>query len=89
MELNVIKQDVINELRNQRYYNEAEISRLVATDTVSHKTRVNAVAKLVQDNVKLIESVKLMELYFPSVPQQAPQQPAAPAAAPSQDQQQQ
>lgn len=79
MELNIIKQDVINELRNQRYYNEQEITRLVTTDTVTHKDRVFAIAQLVQTNVQLIESVKLMELYFPAQQKVAPiaQQPAS------------
>jgi hypothetical protein len=87
MELNVIKQDVINELRNQRYYNETEITRLVTTEAIPHKERVTQIAFLVQHNVQLIESVKLMELYFPAAPQQ-PVVPIAATPAAPQDQQQ-
>lgn len=72
MELSIIKQDVINELRNQRYYNEQEITRLVTTDAVPHKDRVFQIAELVQSNVQLIESVNLMEKYFPAQQRVAP-----------------
>ncbi len=66
MEISVIKQDIINELRNQRYYNEQEILRLVGQDSVRHQDRVQMVSELLKSNVLLIESIKLIEAYYPS-----------------------
>ncbi len=66
METSIIKQDVINELRNQRYYNEQEILRLVGQDSMSHQERVRSIAEYLKQNVSLIESIKLMEAYYPA-----------------------
>lgn len=65
MELGIIKNDVINELRGTRYYNEQEITRLVKTDTVSYKERIEQIVSLTRENANLIEAIKLVELYFP------------------------
>jgi len=76
MELTVIKNDVVNELRSKRYFNEQEVARLVQSDQImSHKERVEKIASLVRQNVNLIEADKLVEAYFPTK-QVAPQQPA-------------
>lgn len=72
MELGVIKNDVINELRSNRYYNEQEITRLVQTDTVSYKEKIDKIVSLTRENANIIESIKLVELYFPA--QQSSQQ---------------
>lgn len=74
MELGIIKNDVIGELRSTRYFNETEITRLVQTDTIPHKDRVLMIAELTRQNVIAIEAVKLIELYFPAAPAPAKQQ---------------
>jgi hypothetical protein len=73
MDLTVIKNDVVNELRSKRYFNEQEVARLVQTDLIPHKERVEKIASLVRQNVNLIEADKLVELYFPQ--KQAVQEP--------------
>lgn len=66
MDLKIIKIDAVNELRNERYFNEAEIRRIVENDTIySHKERIEKLTELVKKNVVLIEAVKLMDIYFP------------------------
>lgn len=70
MELGIIKNDVIGELRSTRYFNETEITRLVQTDSIPHKDRVLMIAELARQNVIAIEAVKLIELYFPAAPVQ-------------------
>jgi len=75
MDLKIIKIDAVNELRNERYFNEAEIRRIVENDTIySHKERIEKLTELVKKNVVLIESVKLMDIYFPEA---APKQELA------------
>lgn len=83
MELVVVKNDVVAELRTQRYFNEQEITRLVGSELISHKDRVARVAKLTRENANIIEALKLLELYFPSQPVQQPVPAPAPAPAPT------
>lgn len=68
MELGVIKNDVLTELQAQKYYNEQEITRMVSTDTIPHKERVLHMAELVRVNANIIESIKLLDAYFPAQP---------------------
>lgn len=76
MELSIIKNDVIAELRTRRYYNEQEITRLVKSDSLSHENRVKRIVDLTKENVAAIEAIKLIELYFPTVKQQEIPTPA-------------
>jgi len=87
MELGIIKNDVVNELRSQRYFNEQEITRLVQTDSLPHKSRIVSIGKLTRENAGINEALKLLEVYFPAAqpplvapasppPTQPPTQPA-------------
>jgi hypothetical protein len=78
MELGVIKNDVVNELRSELYYNELEIGRVAQSATISHKERVDVIIRLTRDNANIVESLKLLEAYFPTK-QAAPAQPEQPA----------
>lgn len=67
MDLGIIKSDVINELRTERYYNEQEITRLVQPNSdINHKMRVISIAKLTKANVTIMEAIKLVDIYFPA-----------------------
>jgi hypothetical protein len=83
MELVIVKNDVVAELRTQRYFNEQEITRLVGTELIPHRDRVLQVAELTRQNANIIEALKLLEQYFPSVPVQQPAPTPAPAPAPA------
>jgi hypothetical protein len=74
-----IKADVINELKNDIYYNQVEINKLLTTEVAkTHKQVVRNVADLLQENVVAMNAIQLLEEYLPT-PQQAPES-KAPAA---------
>lgn len=75
MDLGITKNDVVNELRSERYFNEQEISRLVLSTEINHKDRVTQIAHLTKQNVLIIESLKLIEIYFPAAKPAAPVSP--------------
>lgn len=73
MELKIIKSDVVSDLRNQRYFNELEITRLVGNDSLtSHQDRVAQIAALTKENANIIEALKLLDMYFPEQQQPTP-----------------
>lgn len=83
MDLGIIKNDVVTELRSQRYFNEQEITRLVQANS-NHKTRILAIARLTRDNANIIDALQLLEVYFPAA---QPQPASSPAAQSLSDQQ--
>lgn len=78
MELGIIKNDVVTELRTNRYFNEQEITRLVQSSDVDHKSRVLQIAGLTRENANINVALQLLEVYFPA----AQPTPVAPAAQP-------
>jgi len=75
-----VKQDVTNEFRNQLYYNQLELQRLLnKSEGLTHKQVVDSVAYILKENVVLNASIDLLEQYLPTP---APQQPAQQKAAP-------
>jgi hypothetical protein len=68
-----IKTDVINELRNQIYYNQLEINRILTNSAeASHRNNVESIIDLLKVNVLNGSAVDLLEAYLPTK-----QQPAA------------
>lgn len=76
-----VKADVINELRNQIYYGQTEVQRLLNNPAgLSHKQVVDAVVAQLKENLLSGEAINLIESYVPN-PQPAPAQvQAAPVA---------
>lgn len=75
VELSITKNDVLEELRRRRYFNEQSITHLALSETIDHKERVRQMTELVLKNTQLIEGIKLLELYFPQTQQPAPATP--------------
>ena len=79
-----IKADVVNELRNQIYYGQLEVQRLLSNPaSLTHKQVVDRIVGQLKDNILAGEAINLMESYIPT-PQQAPA-PAQVQAAPVSD----
>lgn len=75
MELGVIKNDVAQALRTNLYYNELEIGRLAQKTDIEHKQRVENITYFVRENAQIIETLKLLDVYFRqpvAVAEQAP-----------------
>lgn len=65
--LQKIKIDVINECRNQLYFNQIEVQRLVENPSgLSYEKVVKKLLKLLKKNVILSSSIDLMEQYIPT-----------------------
>lgn len=68
-----VKADVINELRNQLYYNQLEVQRLLENPVgQSHKVIINTLTDLLSKNVIAASSIDLLEQYLPAPPQEKP-----------------
>lgn len=64
------KADVINELRNQIYYGQLEIERLLYNpSTLSHEKVVKKIISKLKENLLSSEAINLIESYIPN-PQQ-------------------
>ena len=74
MEISIIKNDVIQKLRADRYFNEMEISRVVQSD-INHKERIKIIAELTRENANINEALRLTEMYFPAASQPTAPQP--------------
>lgn len=65
------KTDIINELRNQIYYNQLEINRILSNPAMaSHKNNVESIIDLLKVNVLNGSAVDLLEAYLPAQKQQ-------------------
>ena len=68
-----VKADVINELRNQIYYGQIEVQRLLTNAVgLSHKQVVDKIIIQLKDNLLAGEAINLIETYIPTSVQSAP-----------------
>jgi hypothetical protein len=74
-----LKIDLLNELRNQKYYEEIELLRLAQDPSMNYKEKIVAIKGQLEKIALLNNELALAEAYFPE-PQA--QQPVAPAQAP-------
>lgn len=75
MTVKTIKNDIQQILYNQNYFNELEISRMIENDSISYESRINTIVSLLKKNVVNLESLKLLEAYFPVVQPEQNKQP--------------
>lgn len=62
-----VKMDVINELRNQIYYGQLEVQRLInAPVGLSHKELIDRITFQLKENVLSNEAINLIESYIPT-----------------------
>jgi len=70
-----LKVDLLNELRNQKYYAEIELIRLASEPAMNYKNKIGLIDDVLTDLAMLNQKIGLAEMYF--------QEPvAAPAPAP-------
>lgn len=77
----VLRTDVLNELRNKKYYIQNELERVavkISDSDISHEERVNKVIELTAQLSIIDNSIKLVEAIFT-----APQPKPAPTPAPA------
>lgn len=80
-----LKIDVTSECRNQLYYNQLEIQRLIENPGgFPYKDVVDSILTLLERNVILSSSIDLMEQYIPTKQESAPTEPVVMSADPSQ-----
>lgn len=79
-----VKADVINELRNQIYYGQIEVQRLLNNPVgVTHKEVVEKITAQLKENLLAGEAINLIESYIPTSQSQPTQ--VAPASAVSEE----
>ena len=69
-----LKNDVLNELRNEKYYTQDELKRVSEDQNISHKKKVESVIKVIGDIAMINSKITLVETIF--VVDQPQQQPA-------------
>ena len=79
-----LKQDLINNLGNEKYYNEIEIVRLLQEPNMNYKEKIEALTLLLKEVATLEMGMQLIGKYLPEIPQTTmtqnqPNQPAQPA----------
>lgn len=77
-----LKLDLLNKLKNDKYYEELELVRLAGDPNMHYKLKVDEMACSLKEIALLNAEMGLVEQYF----QDAPQQPQANAPAPQQPQ---
>lgn len=80
-----VKADTVNELRNEIYYNQTEVQRILnKPDGLTHKEVVVKLTLLLKDNVLSANALELLERYLPTPPQKQEATPSVdqPTAAP-------
>ena len=85
-----LKQDLLNDLGNEKYYAELELARLAADPNMVYKDKIDAMADLLKGLAEVDLATQLVGKYFQEPEQQeGPVQPQAeqPAPAPEQPQQ--
>lgn len=65
-----LKQDVLNNLGNEKYYSELELARLANDPNISHKVKVESMAMTLKELGKIDVATQLVEKYFQEQPQQ-------------------
>lgn len=77
-----LKQDLLNNLGNDKYYTELELGRLAAEPNITYKVKVDEMTELLKHIAELDLATQLIGKYFPDqqqpsadAPQPAPEQP--------------
>lgn len=76
-----LKQDLLNNLGNDKYYTELELGRLAAEPNMTYKVKVDEMTVLLKKIAELDLATQLVGKYFPEQ-----QQPVADQSAPEQPQ---
>ena len=70
-----LKLDLLNKIRNDKYYDELELIRLAQEPNMNYKEKINEMdIRLTNIAIQNIKIGHLIEQYFPEQPQQPPQQ---------------
>ncbi len=82
-----LKQDLVNDLGNEKYYSELELARLAADPNMNYKCKVDTMAALLKNLASVDLATQLIGKYFPE--EQQAQAPAPQVEAPVAEQPQQ
>lgn len=63
-----LKQDLKNKLLNEKYYEEVELQRLYADQTMNHKDKVDRMAYILANISLLNAQLGLLEIVLPDTP---------------------
>jgi hypothetical protein len=74
-----LKLDLLNKLRNDKYFGEMELIRLAQEPNMNYGDKISSMSYRLQELAILNAQLGLVEFYFPEQPQVV-EQPAAPAA---------
>lgn len=77
-----LKLDLLNKLRNDKYYGEIELVRLAQDPTMNYENKIYSMKQQLQDIANLNAEMGLIEQYFQE-PVAAPAPADAPAPAPA------
>jgi len=79
-----LKLDLVNNLNNEKYYEEIELIRLAQEPNMNYKEKIESMKNRLLSISMLNSSLGLVEQYFQEPVQAAPQAaPATPQAAPN------
>jgi transposase len=70
-----LKLDLLNKIRNDKYYKELELVRLAQDSNVEYLKKINTIQLLLQSIAMLNSEIELIEQYFKQPVQQPVQQP--------------
>lgn len=75
-----LREDLLNELRNKKYYQEVDFAKLVQRDDFpdSYATRIERISESLKQIALTNSAIQLAEQFLPAQqPQQAPVQPSS------------
>jgi hypothetical protein len=82
-----LKQDLLNNLQNEKYYDELELARLAQDPNMNYKEKVDDMSVVLKNIADVDLATQLIGKYFPEQqPAPAPEQPAPEQPSPEQPQ---
>ena len=77
-----LKLDLLNKLKNDKYYEELELVRLASEPNMNYKAKINEMSFTLKEIAMLNTQMGLVEQYFQDAPQEQPQAQQAPQGQP-------
>lgn len=70
-----LKLDLLNKHKNDKYYAELELVRLVNDSTLNYKSKIDLMSELLENIAILNAQIALVEQYFQDTPPQQEERP--------------
>ena len=78
-----LRADLLNEIRNQKYYAEIELIRLAQDGTMNYREKIDSISDILSEIAIINQKMILIDSYF-TQPEVTPTPEAKPAPAPQQ-----